>query len=180
MGDLVKDFLIEAAESIGQADVRLERVPSIAPAAIAGFDGRPAGPPPPPQEADEAVIPSLSEALRVQMDAVLHDQAELLDETRKMMAAWTKRRHEAMEAGLQALQTFSNAEDIGEIAAAYDEWLTSSMSRIMTDMAVARDGTLRLAGLGTKRKSGSRATAIKVPVLGRGTHSGNPNTKPLS
>lgn len=178
MDDLVKDFQTEAARSIGQADVRPERAVSIMPAAIADLDGRSAGRP--PQQADEAMIPSLSEALRVQMDAVLHDQAELLDETQKMMAAWTKRRHEAMEAGLQALRTFSNAEDIGEIAAAYDEWLTSSMSRIMADMAVARDGTLRLAGLAAKRKSGSRAAAIKVPVLARGTRSENPITKPLS
>lgn len=157
MDDLVRDFLTEAAGSIRQADARLERVLSIAPAAIADFGDRTATPP--PQEADEAVIPGLSEALRGQMDAVLHDQAELLDETQKMMAAWTKRRHEAMEAGLQALQRFSNAEDVGEIAAAYGEWLTSSMSRIMADMAIARDGTLRLAGLGTKRMSVSRVAS---------------------
>lgn len=164
MDDLVRDFLTEAAGSIRQADVRLERALSIAPVAIAGLDGRPDEQT--LQEANEAVIASLPEALRGQIDAVLHDQAVLLDETQKMMAAWTKRRHEAMEAGLQALRKFSNAEDVGEIAAAYGEWLTCSMSRIVEDMAVARDGTLRLAGLGAKRKSGSRATAVRTPLLG--------------
>ena len=41
------------------------------------------------------------------MEAALHDQAELLDETQKMMAAWTKRRQESMEAGFHKLVRLS-------------------------------------------------------------------------
>ena len=92
--------------------------------------------------------PDWPEALRVQMDAVLHDQAELLDEAQKMMAAWTKRRHEAMETGFRALEKLSGSRDLSEMAAAYSEWLTSSMGRIMEDMMAAQKGALRLADLG--------------------------------
>lgn len=95
-----------------------------------------------------AGAPDWPEAIRVQMDAMLHDQAELLDETQKMMAAWTKRRQEAMEAGFRTLEKVSKSKDAGDMAAAYSEWLTSSMGRIMADMLAAQAGALRLAELG--------------------------------
>ena len=98
--------------------------------------------------AASAGMPDWPDALRVQMEAVLHDQAELLDETQKMMAAWTKRRQEAMEAGFRTLRKLSDSRDATEMAAAYGEWLTSSMGRIMADMMAAQDGALRLANLG--------------------------------
>ena len=125
-------------------------------------------------------MPDWSQALSVHMDAVLHDQAELLDETQKMMAAWTKRRHEAMEAGFRALQKLSAPQDAGEMAAAYGEWLSSSMDRIMADMAAARDGTLRLVGLGSARAMGHRPTAPSASGPGREAHPRKPATKPLS
>lgn len=111
--------------------------------------------------------PDWPEALRVQMETVLHDQAELLDETQKMMAAWTKRRHEGMEAGVRALQKLSSSKDASEMAAAYSEWLTSSMNRIIADMMAAHDGALRLANLGhsaltTSSPKGTPASAPGV------------------
>lgn len=100
------------------------------------------------ETAPEAAMPGWPEALRVQMEAILHDQAELLGETQKMMAAWTKRRREAMEAGFRTLEKVSKSRDAGDMAAAYGEWLTSSMGRIMADMLAAQTGALRLADLG--------------------------------
>ena len=44
------------------------------------------------------VLPNVAETFQFQMRAWLQEQAELLDETQKIMAAWTKRRQEAMEA----------------------------------------------------------------------------------
>jgi hypothetical protein len=98
-------------------------------------------------------LPDLPEALRVQMDAVLHDQAELLDETQKMMSAWTRRRQEAMESGFRTLKQISASRDMAEMAEAYSEWLTSSMGRIMADMMAAQEGALRLARLGQSAMS---------------------------
>ena len=100
------------------------------------------------RDAAEAAIADWPEAFRVQMEAALHDQAQLLDETQKMMAAWTRRRQEAMESGFRTLQKLSASRDVAEMAAAYSEWLTSSMGRIMSDMMAAQDGAMRLANLG--------------------------------
>ncbi|MBM3547941.1 MAG: hypothetical protein FJX54_13400 [Alphaproteobacteria bacterium] len=93
------------------------------------------------------------EAFRVQMEAALHDQAELLNETQQMMAAWTRRRQEAMESGFKTLQRLSASRDVAEMAAAYNEWLTSSMGRIMADMTAAQEGAMRLANLGQQTMS---------------------------
>ena len=116
--------------------------------------------------AAEAGMPDWPEALRVQMEAVLHDQAELLDETQKMMAAWTKRRQDAMEAGFRTLRKLSDSKDASEIAAAYGEWLTSSMGRIIADMIAAQDGALRLANLGHSAITalGPKGTAPASPL----------------
>ena len=107
-------------------------------------------------------MPDWPEALQVQMDAVLHDQAELLDETQKMMAAWTKRRHEAMEVGFRALEKVSKSKDAVDMAAAYGEWLTSSMGRIMADMLAAQAGALRLAELS---QTAMKALVPKSPIV---------------
>ncbi len=113
------------------------------------------------QEAALGAAPRWPEALQVQMEAVLHDQAELLDETQKMMAAWTKRRQEAMEAGFRTLERVSKSKDAGDMAAAYGEWLTSSMGRIMADMLAAQAGALRLAELG---HTAIKALAPESPI----------------
>ncbi len=96
---------------------------------------------------EAAAAPEWPEAVQVQMEAMLHDQAELLDETQKMMAAWTKRRQEAMEAGFRTLERVSKSKDAGDMVAAYGEWLNASMGRIMADMLAAQAGALRLAEL---------------------------------
>jgi hypothetical protein len=100
------------------------------------------------------------------MEAALHDQAELLDETQRMMAAWTKRRQEAMESGFKTLQKLSASRDVAEMAAAYNEWLTSSMGRIMADMAAAQDGAIRLAHLGQTAISALTPKDVAAPAAG--------------
>jgi len=105
------------------------------------------------RDAAEAAIADWPEAFRVQMEAALHDQAELLNETQQMMAAWTRRRQEAMESGFKTLQRLSASRDVAEMAAAYNEWLTSSMGRIMADMTAAQEGAMRLANLGQQTMS---------------------------
>lgn len=101
--------------------------------------------------AAETALADWPEAFRFQMEAALHDQARLLDETQKMMAAWTKRRQDAMESGFRALQKLSSSRDVAEMAVAYNEWLTNSMGRIMADMMAAQDGAMRLANLGQSK-----------------------------
>lgn len=97
------------------------------------------------------VSPDVTGSLQVQMQALLQEQAEFLDETQRAMAAWTKRRQEAMEANFRTfLQSMGGCKDPAAITAAYGEWLTGSMNRIFADMNDARDEALRLAGLGQK------------------------------
>jgi hypothetical protein len=123
------------------------------------------------RSAAEAAIADWPEAFRFQMEAALHDQAELLDETQRMMAAWTKRRQEAMESGFRTLHKLSASRDVAEMAAAYSEWLSSSMSRIMADMAAAQEGAMRLANLG---QSAMAATAPEGASTVQGIRSKRP------
>lgn len=132
------------------------------------------------RDAAEAAITDWPEAFRVQMEAALHDQAQLLDETQKMMAAWTRRRQEAMESGFRTLQRLSASRDIAEMAVAYNEWLTNSMGRIMSDMVAAQDGAMRLANLGQSTMAAMTPKSPLAPdpaapepnARGRGSRSG--------
>lgn len=111
---------------------------------------------------EASAVSEWPEAVQVQMEAMLHDQAELLDETQKMMAAWTKRRQEAMEAGFRTLEKVSKSRDAGDMVAAYGEWLSSSMGRIMADMLAAQAGALRLAELS---QTAMKALAPSNPLV---------------
>ena len=66
-----------------------------------------------------------------------------------------------MESGFRTLQKLSASRDVAEMAAAYSEWLTSSMGRIMSDMMAAQDGAMRLANLG---QSTMTAMSAKDPA----------------
>lgn len=124
----------------GTWDVKAETPPQTVLAAMTRLKARLA-------DQETAAAPEWPEAVQVQMEAMLHDQADLLDETQKMMAAWSKRRQEAMEAGFRTLEKVSKSRDASDMAAAYGEWLSSSMGRIMADMMAAQAGALRLAAL---------------------------------
>ncbi len=127
------------------------------------------------RDAAEAAVADWPEAFRVQMEAALHDQAELLDETQKMMSAWTKRRQESMESGFKTLQKLSASRDVLEMAAAYNEWLTSSMGRIVADMMAAHDGAVRLATMGQTAITNLSPKVPAAPdpgVRGKGPRSG--------
>jgi hypothetical protein len=96
------------------------------------------------------VLPNMTATFQFQVRALLQEQAELLDETQKIMAAWTKRRQEAIEASFRTFQAISGCKDAGAMADAYREWLTNSMNRILVDVNDARDEALRLAGIGQR------------------------------
>ena len=84
------------------------------------------------------------------MQSLLHEQTELLEESQKMMAAWTRRRQEAMETGFKAFQTMCGCKDASALTAVYGECLANSMSRIAADVNDAREVALRLAQIGHK------------------------------
>jgi hypothetical protein len=96
------------------------------------------------------VLPNVAETFQFQMRAWLQEQAELLDETQQIMAAWTKRRQEAMDASFRTFQAISGCKDAGAMTTAYREWLANSMNRIFADLNDARDEALRLAEIGQK------------------------------
>ena len=96
------------------------------------------------------VLPNVAETFQFQMRALLQEQAELLDQTQKIMAAWTKRRQEAMEASFRTFQAIAGCKDAGAMTTAYREWLANSMDRIFADLNDARGEALRLAEIGQK------------------------------
>jgi hypothetical protein len=96
------------------------------------------------------VLPNVAETFQFQMRAWLPYQAELLDGTQKIMAAWTKRRQEAVEASSRTFQAICGCKDAGAMTTAYAEWLANSMNRIFADVNDARAEALRLAEIGRK------------------------------
>ena len=104
------------------------------------------------------------EALQVQVRALLQEQADLLDETQKTMLAWTKRRQEALEANLRQFQAMGACKDPADIMAAYNEWVTNSMSRIFTEMECTRTDAARLAEIGQKSISALMVRQAETPA----------------
>jgi hypothetical protein len=96
------------------------------------------------------VLPNVAETFQLEMRALLQEQAELLDQTQKIMAAWTKRRQEAIEANSRTFQAICGCKDAGAMTTAYREWLANSMNRTFADLNDARDEALRLAEIGRK------------------------------
>lgn len=96
------------------------------------------------------VSPEVAETLRMQFQALLEEQAEFLAETQKAMSAWTKRRQDAMQANFRTFTSMGASLDPETLNAAYNEWLTSSMSRIFEDMEDVRKEALRAAGAGRR------------------------------
>ncbi len=117
------------------------------------------------------VLPNVAETFQFQMRAMLQEQAELLDETQKVMAAWTKRRLEAMEASFRTFQAICGCKDAGAMTSAYREWLTNSMNRIFADVNDTRDEALRLAEVGQKS-----VVALFASSLALLHHCGNGNS----
>lgn len=85
-----------------------------------------------------------ADTVQLQIQALLQEQAELLDESQKVIAAWMKRRQEAMEAGMRSFQTLCSCKDPAAFASSYGEWLTGSMTGILADMNSTRQEALRL------------------------------------
>lgn len=94
--------------------------------------------------------PAIPQMLQMQMQALLQEQAALLEETQKTMAAWTKRRQEALDASLRTLAAMGAGLDPAAMTLAYSDWLNSSMNRIFEDMDSVREEALRVAQLGQK------------------------------
>jgi hypothetical protein len=96
------------------------------------------------------VSPNAVNAMQGQMQNLLDEQVELLEETRKIAAAWTKRRQEAMEAGLQTFQTMCSSQNLGDMTAAYGDFMSNTMKRILADINDSREEALRLTQIGQK------------------------------
>ena len=85
---------------------------------------------------------------------------ELFEETQKAMAAWMKRRQEAMEAGFRSFQAMCACKDPASLAAAYSEWLTNTMNLITEEMNDTRNEALRWGEIGQRSMAAPFRTAV--------------------
>lgn len=95
-------------------------------------------------------LPNVPDALQLQMDTCVKEQTALFEGTQKTLARWMKRRQEAMEATSRTFQAMLGGRDAGALSAAYNDWLTGSIDRLVADLNDARDETLRLAEFGQR------------------------------
>jgi hypothetical protein len=89
--------------------------------------------------------PQAAETLQLRMQALLQEQAELLQETQTAMTAWMKRRQETIERSFRNFQAMCTSEDAAASTAAYGELVTSAMDGILVDINHAGAAALRLA-----------------------------------
>ena len=77
-------------------------------------------------------------------------QVELFEGTNALITAWMKRRQEAVETGLAALQKISASQDPALAARICADWMGGSLNRLLADMTDARDHGVRMVELGQK------------------------------
>jgi hypothetical protein len=77
-------------------------------------------------------------------------QVELFEGTNALITAWMKRRQEAVETGLAALQKRPPAQAPALAARICADWMGGSLNRMLADFTDARDHTVRLVELGQK------------------------------
>ena len=77
-------------------------------------------------------------------------QVELFEGTNALFTAWMKRRQEAVETGLAALQRMSASQDPALAARICADWMGGSLNRMLADFTDARDHSVRLLELGQK------------------------------
>jgi hypothetical protein len=110
-----------------------------------------------PSKADKATAPAwpfnfpdMTMTMDAQMRAFMDRQGELLDETQKLMTAWTKRSQAALEEGFRTFQAACACKDPAAVAVLYGEWLKTSADRLLADLTDTRDEALRFADIGQK------------------------------
>jgi hypothetical protein len=77
-------------------------------------------------------------------------QVELFEGTNALITAWMKRRQEAVETGLAALQKISASQDPAVAARICADWMGGSLNRVLADMSDARDHGVRMVEFGQK------------------------------
>ena len=77
-------------------------------------------------------------------------QVELFEGTNALITAWMKRRQEAVETGLAALQKMSAAQDPALAARICADWMGGSLNRMLADLSDARDHSVRMVEFGQK------------------------------
>ena len=77
-------------------------------------------------------------------------QVELFEGTNALITAWMKRRQEAVETGLAALQKMSASQDPALAARICADWMGGSLNRMLADFTDARDHSVRLVEYGQK------------------------------
>ncbi|MFI5033640.1 MAG: hypothetical protein ACHQPH_23375 [Reyranellales bacterium] len=77
-------------------------------------------------------------------------QVELFEGTNALITAWMKRRQEAVETGLAALQKISASQDPALAARICADWMGGSLNRMLADFSDARDHSVRMVDFGQK------------------------------
>jgi uncharacterized protein with von Willebrand factor type A (vWA) domain len=77
-------------------------------------------------------------------------QVELFEGTNALITAWMKRRQEAVETGLAALQKISASQDPALAARICADWMGDSLNRVLADFTDARDHSVRLVEMSQK------------------------------
>jgi hypothetical protein len=93
-----------------------------------------------------------------------------------------KRRQEALETGLQAIQRMSTCKEPAAAARIWGEWVAGSMNRILGDISDAQDHAVKLVTLGQRTsqvmlsgQAGGAVATVAVPGGGAGAEAPLPS-----
>ena len=93
----------------------------------------------------------MSEVSKTDVTAVwmsaMPQHVQILEHMNGLVAAWMKRRQEALTTGLQAVQQIAACHDPAAAAKVYADWMGGSLNRIVADINDTREHADRMAEL---------------------------------
>ncbi|MBN9091426.1 MAG: hypothetical protein J0J01_31290 [Reyranella sp.] len=79
--------------------------------------------------------------------SAMPQHVQMLEHMNSLVAAWMKRRQEALTTGLEAAQKMAACQDPATAAKVYADWMGGSLNRIMADINDTREHADKMAEL---------------------------------
>jgi len=99
------------------------------------------------------VLGDMPGAIRLQTEALLAEQADLVGGLQALMAARMQRCHNGAEAAFKTFERICASQNGADALVAYNEWLVGSMGFFMADVTAMQEQATRMTQMGQRTLS---------------------------
>ena len=92
-------------------------------------------------------------ALRLQTEALLAEQAELVGEMQALMAGRVQRCHDGAETAFRTFERMCASPNGADALVAYNEWLVGNIGSFMADVTAMQEQATRMTQIGQRTLS---------------------------